>query len=70
MASKTSPPEEEPVIRMGEFGRRIAARRVELGLSTDPYDLETCRRLRNSGANRTPSKRALLAEIGKLGGKW
>lgn len=70
MASKTSPPEEEPVIRMAEFGRRIAARKAELGLSTDPYDPETCRRLRNSGENRTPSKRALMAEIEKLGGNW
>lgn len=46
---------------MAEFGRRIAARKAELGIPDPP---------RNAGNNRTASKRALLKEIGKLGGKW
>jgi hypothetical protein len=46
---------------MGEFGRRIAARKAELGIPDPP---------RNAGKNRTASKRALLKAIGKLGGKW
>lgn len=52
-------------IDMVEFGRKLAARRSELG---DPPGT------RNSGARRTPAKRALLAEIEKLGAakgiKW
>jgi hypothetical protein len=40
-----------------EFGRRLAARRVELG---DPPGT------RNSGNRRTASKRTLLAEIEKV----
>ena len=46
---------------MGEFGRRIAARKAELGLPDPP---------RNAGANRTDSKKALLKAIEDLGGKW
>ena len=62
MASKTSEPDDgQPVIRMGEFGRRIAARKTELGLPDPP---------RNAGNNRTPSKRALLKAIEDAGGKW
>lgn len=62
MASKVSRAEQaEPVIRMAELGARVAARKAELGLPELP---------RNSGKNRTASKRALLAEIEKLGGKW
>jgi hypothetical protein len=70
MASKTcpesaeaasKPDDSEPVIRMGEFGRRIAARKAELGLPDPP---------RNAGKNRTPSKRALLKAIEDAGGKW
>jgi len=62
MASKTSKAEpKETVIRMGEFGRRIAARKAELGLPDPP---------RNSGKNRTASKRALLKAIKEIGGKW
>lgn len=41
----------EPVIDMAEFGRRIAARKAELGLPDPP---------RNAGKHRTASKRALL----------
>ena len=46
---------------MSEFGRRIAARKAELGLPDPP---------RNAGANRTESKKALLKAIDDLGGKW
>ncbi|HEY6817542.1 MAG TPA: hypothetical protein VI168_18550 [Croceibacterium sp.] len=46
---------------MAEFGRRIAARKAELGLPDPP---------RNAGTNRTPSKRALLKAIEDAGGKW
>ena len=46
---------------MGEFGRRIAARKAALGLPDPP---------RNAGRNRTASKRALLEEIEEAGGKW
>jgi hypothetical protein len=49
------------VINMGEYGRRIAARKAELGLADPP---------RNAGANRTASKRALLKAIEDAGGKW
>ncbi|HQV03545.1 MULTISPECIES: hypothetical protein [unclassified Novosphingobium] len=62
MASKVSKAEQaEPVIRMAELGARLAARKAELGLPELP---------RNADKNRTPSKRAPLAEIEKLGGKW
>ena len=72
MTAKQPTDEEWPrrATKMAEFGRRIAARKAELGLPTDPYGPESCRRLRNSGADRTPSKRALLAEIEKLGAEW
>jgi hypothetical protein len=72
MASKTCP---EPAegrstkadgwtgrrVDMGEFGRRIAARKAELGLPDPP---------RNAGQSRTPGKRALLKAIEEAGGKW
>lgn len=62
MASKTSSAKVEPaVIDMAELGERLAARKAELGLPELP---------RNAGKNRTASKRALLAEIEMLGGKW
>ena len=62
MASETFTTETgETVIRMGEFGRRIAARKPELGLPDPP---------RNAGQNRTASKRALLKAIEEMGGKW
>lgn len=71
MASETFKAETgETVIRMGEFGRRIAARKAELGLPDDSADPELCRRTRNAGKNRTPSKRALLKAIEDAGGKW
>jgi len=49
------------IIEMGEFGRRIAARRAELNLPHLP---------RNAGANRTESKRALFKAIKDAGGEW
>lgn len=64
MASKISTQNDDWTGRrvdMGEFGRRIAARKEELGLPDLP---------RNAGANRTESKKALLKAIEDLGGKW
>jgi len=46
---------------MAELGARVARRKAELGLPDPP---------RNSGKNRTPSKRALLKAIEEAGGKW
>ncbi len=60
MAFKTLKTEREP-ISMEALGQQLAARKAELGGVEVP---------RNSGANRTASKRALLAEIAKLGGEW
>jgi hypothetical protein len=48
-------------INIGDFGRRIAARKAELGLPALP---------RNAGKKRTVSKQALLEAIEDLGGKW
>jgi len=62
MASETFKAETgETVIRMGEFGRRIAARKAALGNPKLP---------RNAGNNRSASKRALLKAIEQAGGKW
>jgi hypothetical protein len=62
MASETFKTESgETVIRMAEFGRRIAARKAELGLPDPP---------RNAGKRRTASKRALLKAIEDAGGNW
>jgi hypothetical protein len=64
MASKSSKADDGWTgrrIDMGEFGRRIAARKAELGMAEPP---------RNAGNNRTPSKRALLKAIEDAGGKW
>ena len=44
-----------------DFAARLEARRTEIG----PIDVS-----RNSGTRRTKAKRALLAEIEKLGGDW
>lgn len=52
---------------MGELGRRIVARKTELGLTDEA---ELVRKMRNAGKNRTPSKRALLKAIEDAGGKW
>lgn len=62
MASKTLKTDpKQAVIRMDEFGARIAARKAALGLPDAP---------RNPGKNRTASKRALLKAIEDAGGKW
>lgn len=61
MASTTSPPVDQPVIDMAEFGRVLAERRAALGYPEAP---------RNSGARRTASKRALLKAIEDAGGNW
>jgi hypothetical protein len=50
-------------ISMEELGRRIAARRAELGITDADIP-------RNSGARRTESKKALLKAIKDLGGNW
>ena len=60
MAFKTFTPAREPVT-LEALGRRIAARRAELGGVTIP---------RNAGTRRTPSKRALLKAIEDAGGEW
>jgi hypothetical protein len=67
MASKTSPKIERAVdsglrrISHGEMVEKLVRRRAELGEPEPP---------RNSGARRTPSKRALLRAIAEAGGKW
>ena len=64
MASKTSKAEVAPaVIDMAELGARLARRKAELGISGGAVP-------RNTGKNRTPSKRALLKAIAEAGGKW
>jgi hypothetical protein len=60
MAFKTLQTRTEPVT-LEAMAERLAARRAEIG------DVEVPR---NSGKRRTASKRALLAEIEKLGGDW
>ena len=60
MAFKTFKTKREP-ITLEALGRRIAARKAELGIPDPP---------RNAGKNRTPSKRALLKAIEDAGGKW
>ena len=60
MAFKTLKTSREP-ISLEALGTRIARRKAELGLPDLP---------RNSGRNRTPSKRALLKAIEEAGGKW
>lgn len=56
MESTTSKP-----IPLEEWVAYVARRRAETGVTELP---------RNSGARRTESKRALLAAIEELGGKW
>ena len=60
MASKSSPPEREPVSFEG-FAQDILRRRAAAGDPPVP---------RNAGNNRTASKRALLKAIEEAGGKW
>jgi hypothetical protein len=61
MVSKISEGWPGPRISHREFAERLAARRAELGNPELP---------RNSGKRRTASKRALLEEIEKAGGRW
>ena len=64
MASKSSKADPEWTgrrIDFPAFSEALAKRRAELGEPELP---------RNSGTNRTPSKRALLKAIAELGGKW
>lgn len=51
-------------VSLEELGSAIAARRRELGVPED--DEETLEALRNKGARRTDSKRALLRAIEDL----
>jgi len=59
----TSEKPKRPAIDLEEFGRQLARRRAELGI-TDA-DLP-----RNSGTRRTASKKALLKAIKDAGGNW
>ena len=52
-----------PAINMEEFGRELARRRVELGITDADMP-------RNSGLRRTASKKALLKAIKDIGGNW
>jgi len=64
MASKTSETERNygPAIDMVAYGRDLARRRAEIEAETgQPLAVP-----RNSGARRTESKKALLAEIDRL----
>ena len=60
MAFRTLQTRREPVA-LEALGRRIAERKAALGLPDPP---------RNTGRNRTASKRALLKAIEDAGGKW
>ncbi|MBB3980885.1 hypothetical protein GGR44_000516 [Sphingobium fontiphilum] len=52
-----------PAINMEEFGRELARRRAELGITDADIP-------RNSGLRRTASKKALLKAIKDAGGNW
>jgi hypothetical protein len=54
---------ERPVINLEEFGRELARRRAELGITDADMP-------RNSGTRRTASKKALLKAIKDAGGNW
>lgn len=68
MASRTSKAETETVIDMAELGARVARRKAELGI-LDPVNPAQIKG-RNSGEQRTESKKALLKAIKDLGGQW
>lgn len=68
MASKISKAETETVIDMAELGARVAKRKAALGV-VDPVNSAQVKG-RNSGENRTESKKALLKAIKDIGGKW
>ena len=55
-----------PPIDMVEYGRWLTKRRAKIEAETGrPLDVP-----RNSGKNRTPSKKALLRAIAATGKKW
>jgi hypothetical protein len=64
--SKAESSDDGPVIDMAEFGRDLLRRRAEYEAATG----KPPRIPRNSGKRRTASKRALLEEIEKAGGRW
>lgn len=69
MVSKMSKADEqnwgEP-IDMAEYGRWLVRRRAQIEAETGrPFTVP-----RNSGNNRTPSKKALLRAIAATGKKW
>jgi hypothetical protein len=64
--SKAESSDDGPVIDMVEFGRELVHRRAEYEAATG----KPPRIPRNSGKRRTASKRALLEEIEKAGGRW
>jgi hypothetical protein len=53
----------QPAISLEEFGRDVARRRAELGITDADIP-------RNSGTRRTESKKALLKAIKDIGGNW
>lgn len=61
MALQTSKTKAKRAIPVAEFAARIERRRQETGITDLP---------RNSGANRTESKKALLKAIKEAGGNW
>jgi len=61
MVSTTSEAERDRIVDMAAFGPELARRREAAGNPEIP---------RNSGARRTPSKRALLKAIEEAGGRW
>ncbi len=61
MALETSKTKAKLAIPVAEFTARIQRRRQETGISDLP---------RNSGENRTDSKKALLKAIKDAGGTW
>lgn len=68
MALKTLKTEAEAVIDMAELGARVAKRKAQLGI-VDPTNPALVKG-RNSGKNRTESKKALLKAIKDAGGNW
>lgn len=64
MAFKTFKPKRDPVT-LTELGARIARRADALAKAGEAVVVP-----RNSGQNRTPSKRALLKAIEDAGGTW
>lgn len=63
MASTLS--KDEPLTTLAAFGAEVALRRAAAEARTGPLVIP-----RNTGTRRTPSKRALLAEIEKAGAEW